>query len=214
MKDQELQQCVIDELNWEPGVNAAHIGVAASAGVVTLTGNVCSYAEKHAAERVASRISGVKAVAEELKVHYPSDKVDDDASIAKRAVQVLTWDTIVPNTVKVRVENGWLTLTGETSWKFQRDAAESAVSRLHGVIGVINEITIEPTVQPSAVREKIKAALSRNAKSVADEIIVTAEGGKVTLAGDVDTWYERELAESTAWSAPGVTQVNNRLTVD
>ncbi len=213
MKDKDLQQNVMDELSWEPSVNAAHIGVTASDGVVTLTGRVSSYAEKDAAESAAGRVYGVKAVADELTVTYPSDQQDDDASIAKRALQVLSWDTMVPNTVKVRVENGWLTLSGETGWNYQRDAAEFDVQKLNGVVGVSNEITIKPTVQASAVGEKIKAALTRNAQIEADNITVTADGGKVTLLGDVDTWNERDLAEVTAWSAPGVTQVNNQLTV-
>ena len=213
MEDRVLQQNVRDELSWEPSINAAHIGVAASDGVVTLSGTVGSYAEKDAAESAAGRVYGVKGIADELKVVYPSDKQIDDASIAKRALQVLSWDTMIPNTVKVSVENGWLTLSGETSWNYQRDAAEFDVQKLSGVLGVTNEITLKPTVQASAVKEKIIGALGRNAQIEADNIFVTADGSKVTLTGDVDTWYERELAETTAWSAPGVTQVSNELTV-
>ena len=155
----------------------------------------------------------MKGIADELKVTYPSDKQVDDASIAKRALQVMSWDAMVPDTVKVRVENGWLTLTGETTWNYQRDAAQFDVQKLNGVVGVSNEITIKPTVQASAVKEKIVGAMGRNAQIEAENITVTADGGKVTLAGDVDTWYERDLAETTAWSAPGVTQVSNKLTV-
>ena len=213
MKDKDLQQSVIDELNWEPSVNAANIGVAASDGVITLTGTVSSYAEKDSADSAAGRVYGVKGIADELKVVYPSDKLLDDASIAKRALQVLSWDAMIPDTVKVRVEDGWLTLSGQTNWNYQRDAAEFDVQKLNGVVGVTNEITIKPTVQASAVKEKIVGALGRNAQIEADNIIVTADGGKVTLAGDVDTWYERDLAETTAWSAPGVTQVSNKLSV-
>jgi osmotically-inducible protein OsmY len=213
MKDLDLQQNVMDELNWEPSVNAAHIGVAASDGVVTLTGTVSSYAEKDAAESAAGRVYGVKGIADELKVVYPSDKQVDDASIAKRALQVLSWDAMIPDTVKVRVERGWLTLSGETSWNYQRDAAAFDVQKLSGVVGVTNEITIKPTVQASVVKEQIVGALGRNAQIEAENIIVTTDGGRVTLAGDVDTWYERDLAETTAWSAAGVTQVSNKLTV-
>jgi|HubBroStandDraft_4_1064222.scaffolds.fasta_scaffold19774_2 osmotically-inducible protein OsmY len=213
MKDKDLQQNVIDELNWEPSVNAANIGVAASDGVITLTGTVSSYAEKDSAESAAGRVYGVKGIADELKVVYPLDQRLDDASVAKRALQVLSWDAMVPLTVKVGVDGGWLTLSGEVSWNYQKDAAEYDVQKLSGVVGVTNEITIRPTVQASAVKEKIVGALGRNAQIEADNIIVTADGGKVTLAGDVDTWYERDLAETTAWSAPGVTQVSNELSV-
>src|SRR5579872_522237 len=129
MKDKDLQQNVLDELNWEPSVNAAHIGVTANDGVVTLTGTVSSYAEKDAAERAAGRVYGVKGIADELKVSYPSDMQIDDASIAKRALQVLSWDGMVPQTVTVRVENGWLTLSGETNWNYQKDAAEFDVQK-------------------------------------------------------------------------------------
>ena len=213
MKDKDLQQNVMDELNWEPSVNAAHIGVAASDGVITLTGTVGSYAEKDAAEAAAGRVYGVKGVADELKVVYASDKRTDDANIAKRALQVLSWDVTVPASIKVSVENGWVTLSGETAWNYQRDAAEFDVQKLDGVLGVTNEITITPSVRASEVKDDIIGALGRNAQIEADNITVTADGGKVTLAGDVDTWYERDLAETTAWSAPGVTQVNNNLTV-
>jgi len=213
MKDKDLQQAVGDELNWEPSVDDSQIRVTACDGVVTLTGTVATFAEKDAAEKAASRVSGVKAVVEQLKVYYPPDKPYDDTSIAKRAAQVLTWDISVPGTVKVLVEHGWITLRGEVSWKFQKDEAEFDVRKLHGVIGVTNEITVKPTVGASAVHEKIKAALSRNAQIEADHITVTADGGTVTLAGDVDSWHERKLAETTAWSAPGVTQVNNQLRV-
>ena len=215
MTDNSLKQAVLDELQWEPRVNAAHIGVAAKDGVVTLTGNVGSYAEKLAAERATGRVYGVKGVAEELIVRYPFDNKVDDTDIAQKALQVLSWDIEVPNDkVKVKVEKGWVTLSGNLDWYFQRTAAEADVRKLQGVTGVINNIVIKPPVQASAVQDKIKAALKRNAQIEADNITVTTDGGKVTLSGKVDTWYERNLVESTAWSAPGVTQVDDHLVVD
>ena len=214
MSDQTLQQAVLDELDWEPSINSAHIGVTANDGVVTLTGYVDSYTEKWAAEQAAGRVFGVKAVAEELEVRYPSSKKQNDDEIAKRALQVLAWDVDVPkDKVKIKVEKGWVTLSGEVDWYYQRSAAETDVRKLSGVTGVSNDIKIKPIVQPSDVRAKIKAAFERNAQIEEDDISVAVDGGKVTLSGNVDTWYDRNLAESTAWSAPGVTQVEDRLIV-
>lgn len=214
MTDSSLQQAVLDELNWQPSVKAANIGVTAKDGVVTLTGHVGSMAEKWAAERAVSSVFGVKAVAEELEVRYPFEKKEDDADIAQRALQVLSWDIEVPNDkVKVKVEKGVVTLSGNLEWYYQRSAAEADLRKLPGVIGLNNDIVIKPRVQASNVRDQIKAALKRRAQIEADHITVTTDGSKVTLGGKVDTWYERKIAESTAWEAPGVTQVENRLTV-
>ena len=214
MTDSSLQQAVLDELNWQPSVKAANIGVTAKDGVVTLTGHVGSMAEKWAAERAVSSVFGVKAVAEELEVRYPFEKKEDDADIAQRALQVLSWDIEVPNDkVKVKVEKGVVTLSGNLEWYYQRSAAEADLRKLPGVIGLNNDIVIKPRVQASNVRDQIKAALKRRAQIEADHITVTTDGSKVTLGGKVNTWYERRLAESTAWEAPGVTQVENRLTV-
>ena len=214
MSDSTLRQAVIDELTWQPGVSAAHIGVTASDGVVTLMGHVGTYMEKWNAERAAGRVSGVKGVANELEVRYPlSDKKEDD-DIAKNALQALAWDIEVPdNKVKVKVEKGWVTLTGTVDWYYQKNAAEADVRKLHGVTGVSNNITILPSVQATDVRDRIQAALKRNAQIEADNITVTAEGEKVTLNGKVKTWAEDNLVVDTAWLAPGVTQVVDRLTV-
>jgi len=213
MSDKSLQQDVTDELEWEPSVNAAHIGVTAKDGVVTLSGDVSSYAEKWAAERAARRVYGVKAVAQEIKVRYPFDKVDD-TDIAQKALQSLSWDIEVPaNKVTVKVEDGWVYLSGTVDWHFQSGAAEADVRKLKGVIGVINNIVIKPSVQASDVRAKLKTAFERNAEIDEENIIVTVDGGKVTLSGHVDTWGEDSLAVDAAWSAPGVTQVEDRLTV-
>jgi osmotically-inducible protein OsmY len=214
MTDKSLQQAVLDELDWEPSVDAAHIGVTANNGVVTLTGHVPSYTQKWAAERAVGRVTGVKAVAEELEVRFPFEGKNSDDDIAKRVVQSLDWDVSVPNNnVKVKVEKGWVTLSGEVDWYFQRSAAEADVRKLQGVKGVSDEIKVKPSVNAYDVREKIKSAFDRNAQLEAANIIVTADGGKVTLSGKVDTWRDRDLAERTAWSAPGVTQVEDKLIV-
>jgi osmotically-inducible protein OsmY len=213
MTDNRLQQAVLDELKWEPSVNAAHIGVTAKDGVVTLSGNVSSYTEKLAAARAARRVNGVKGVAEDIKVHYSFSKVDD-TDIAQKALQTLSWDIEVPyDRVKVEVENGWVTLTGTVDWNYQRNAAEADVRKLKGVLGVINDISIKPTVQASDIREKIQAALKRNAAVEADNISIAIEGGKVTLSGEVDSWGEDDIVRNTAWAAPGVTEVVDNLVV-
>ena len=213
MSDQSLQQSVIDELEWEPSLNAAHIGVTANSGVVTLAGHVGTYAEKLAAEKAAGRVTGVKTVAEELEVRYAFDKPNDE-DIAKSALSALRWDIEVPNdSVTVKVEKGWVTLSGIVDWHFQRSAAAADIRKLRGVLGVINEIKIKPQVQVSDVRSKIKAAFERNAQIDAGAVNIAADGGKVTLSGSVDSWHERGLAEDMAWSAPGVTHVDDRLTV-
>lgn len=160
MTDSSFQQAVLDELNWQPSVKAANIGVTAKDGVVTLTGHVGSMAEKWAAERAVSSVFGVKAVAEELEVRYPFEKKEDDADIAQRALQVLSWDIEVPNDkVKVKVEKGVVTLSGNLEWHYQRSAAEADLRKLPGVIGLNNDIVIKPRVQASNVRDQIKAAL-------------------------------------------------------
>lgn len=214
MTDSDLKQAVLDELQWEPTVNAAHIGVTVKDGVVTLTGDIGSYVEKMAAERAAKRVDGVKAVAEELKIRFLFDNKIDDTDIAQKALHVLSWDMEVPaNTVKVKVEDGWVTLTGTVDWYFQKSAAEADVRKLKGVIGVINDIAIKPSVRASDVRGKIQAALKRNAQIEADNITVTTDGGKVKLTGKVDSWGEDRLVFDTAWSAPGVTDVIDNLVI-
>jgi osmotically-inducible protein OsmY len=214
MTDQSLKQSVLDELAWDPSVTESHIGVTVRGGVVTLNGHVGSYAEKCAAEHVVGRVSGVKAIAEELEVHYLYDVGHGDEDIAKQALNVLAWDLSVPkDKVKVKLEKGWITLSGDVNWYYQKYAAEIDVRKLLGVTGLCNQITIKPSVQASDVREKITAAFERNAEFEAGNIVVSIDGGEVTLSGKVDSYYERTLAENTAWSAPGVTQVNDLITI-
>jgi osmotically-inducible protein OsmY len=215
MTDQSLKQNVLDELAWDPSVTEAHIGVTVRGGVVTLTGHVGSYAEKCAAEHVVGRVSGVKAIAEQLDVHYLYDVGHSDEDIAKQALNVLAWDLSVPkNKVTVKVENGWITLSGNVNWYYQKHAAEMDIRKLLGVMGLSNQIKIKPSVQASDVRKKIKAAFERNAEFEAENIVVSTEGGKVTLSGNVDSYYERTLAENAAWSAPGVTEVSDLISIN
>lgn len=211
-EDLLLQQRVIDELEFEPRVDAAHVGVSVRSGVVTLSGHVDSFAEKFAAERTARRVKGVKAVAQEIEVRLPSDRKTADEEIAARAVKIMSWDTVIPrDRIQVKVEHGIVTLTGEVEWDFQRAEAERDMHKLGGVRAVINEIAVKPRVRAEDVRGKIHAALERNAEIDADRITVTVLGSKVTLAGKVAAWTEREAAERAAWSAPGVTDVEDRI---
>ena len=214
MTDQSLKQSVLDELAWDPSVTEAHIGVTARDGVVTLTGHVASYVERGAAEHAVSRVSGVRAIADELEIRYLYDFDYGDVDIAKQALNVLGWDLSVPkDKVKVKVERGWITLSGDVNWYYQKHAAEMDVRKLFGVMGLSNQITIKPSVQASDVRKKINAAFERNAEFEAENIAVSINGGEVTLSGKVDSYYERTLAENTAWSAPGVTQVHDLITI-
>ena len=214
MTDIDLKQAVLDELHWAPGVNAAHIAVTAEDGVVTLNGHVGSYIEMLAAEHATRRVHGVKAIAMELEVRSLFDHKVDDADIARRALQVLSWDMEVPaEKVKVKVEKGLVVLTGIVEWNYQRMAAEADVRKLKGVTGVVNAIDIKPSVSASDVRDKILAALKRNAQIDADKIVVMTDGGKVTLSGKVSSWGEDRLVVDTAWSAPGVTEIKDDLVI-
>jgi osmotically-inducible protein OsmY len=212
--DKRLKQAVLDELQWEPSVNAAHIGVTAKDGVVTLLGHVENFAEKSAAEKAARRVNEVRAVAEEIEVRLPFNIKHGDEEIASAAANRLQWDSAVPKgAVKAKVEKGWVTLTGEVDWHYQQDAAASDVRGLWGVIGVSNEITIKSKPNTSNIRDNILVALHRSWFDPAT-INVTAQGGKVTLTGEVDSWYERDEAGSTAWAAPGTTSVENDISVN
>ena len=213
--DTQLQQDVSAELKWEPSVhNAAQIGVEVKDGVVTLTGHVNSYAEKWSAERAAQRVSGVKALAVEMDVKLPGSSKRNDADIARSAENVLQWTTSLPrDCVKVMVENGWITLTGEVEWAYQSQAAVKAVRDLIGVTGVSDQIVIKPKVSVSAVKSDIEAALKRRAIADAQNISVKIQGADVTLTGKVHSWPERELAEDAAWNTPGVRKVVDLITV-
>jgi osmotically-inducible protein OsmY len=214
MSDKWLRQSIVDELDFDPSVSGAHIGVAVEEGVVTLTGHVGSYAEKIAAERAVQRIKGVRGIAEEIKVRYPSDKKMADDQIAKRALDILAWDTTIPkDKIQVKVQDGWVTLSGDVDWNFQKTDAQRSVRRLSGVVGISNAINVKPRVAADDVKGRIEKALKRSAELDANSIRVTAAGGKVTLEGNVKAWYERDLAEKTAWAVPGVTFVEDRIQI-
>lgn len=215
MTDSELQQDVLRELKWEPSINAAHIGVSAKSGVVTLTGHVDSYAEKYAAETAAKRVLVVRAVANELDVKLADTSKRTDENIALDAVSALKKHTQVPDDkIKATVNDGWITLEGEVGWQFEKEAAENAVRYLTGVKGVINAITVKPRVTPSDIKSKFEQALKRSAELDAQGITMEVEGGKVTLRGKVRSWAERDEAAREAWSAPGVWSVDNQIEVE
>jgi len=217
--DAQLQRDLLKELQWEPTIHAAEIGVAVKDGVVTLSGHVDSYAKKGAAERAVKRVSGVKAVAEEIKVTLPGTYRRADEDIAQAASNILNWNFWVPHDrVKVMVQDGRVTLSGDVDSYYQKVAAEEAVRHLKGVLGVTNSITIKPpvpTVQALEVKNKIQDALKRNARLLrdAEKIQVEISGSKVILRGSVGSWADRDEAAYAAWSAPGVTEVENKIVV-
>lgn len=211
----ELQKDVLDELDWDPRVDAAHIGVTVTDGVVTLAGRVPSYEERLRAEKAAKRVAGVKGVANELKVALPSASERSDTDLAKAAVNGLRWNTSVPrDAITVTVREAWLTLEGEVDWYYQRVAAEKTARRLIGVKGITNLVKIRSRPVPADVRIRIESALRRAAEVDASHVTVKTDAGKVTLGGTVRSWVEREDAENAAWSAPGVTNVANEIRVE
>ncbi len=211
--DQEIQKDVLDELRWDATVQPNEIGVSVKDGVVTLTGWVDSYLKKWAAEEAAHRVPGVKAVANDIEVKLATERTDAD--IAEAAVHALEWDAAIPSDkVKVTVSKGWVTLRGEVEWQYQRQDAERVVRRLTGVKGVTNLITVKPGVTPVDLKRKIEDALVRNARLDAERITVEVDGGKAILRGTVRSWAEKEEAERVAWSAPGITEVDNRIEVE
>ena len=214
MDNKTLRQHIIDELEFDPSIDAAQIGVAVEDGVVTLSGHVPTYAQMVAAERATEGVKGVKAIAMEIEVRYPFGSSTADDQIAKRAADALAWNIVPPDSVQVTVQKGWVTLIGKVDWNYQKVAAESAVSSLKGVTGLTNRLEVKPRAEPRDVKRKIVAALHRSAQLEANNIDVSVTGGKVRLDGKVKAWSERRLVEKAAWAAPGVTQVEDNLKVE
>jgi osmotically-inducible protein OsmY len=212
--DSQLRQDVLNELMWDPSLSEKAIGVGVKDGVVTLGGFVDDWAQKRNAERAAERVIGVRGVVDEVNVKLLESMARKDEDIAQAAIRTFQWDIEIPDTVKVKVEQGWLTLEGEARWQYQKSAADRAVRNLKGVRGVTNLIAIKPpAVSSFDVSTKIKEALRRAAEEDAEHVIVDAADGRVTLSGRVRTFAEREEAERAAWSAPGVRKVEDRILV-
>jgi osmotically-inducible protein OsmY len=215
ISDHQLQQDVLDELEFEPRVNAAHIGVGVNAGVVTLTGFVPSYADKAAAERAVWRVKGVKAIAEEIRIRLPEDKKTADEEIAARAINILQWRVGLPaDRIGIKVEKGMVTLTGDLDWQYQKAEAAAAVQHLSGVTAVINDIRVRPGVSLPEIKDKIDKALRRSAELDASRITIRTDGSEIVLGGKVHAWFERDIAERAAWAVPGVTEVSNQILIE
>lgn len=211
--DQQLQEAVLAELLWEPSVIAAHIGITVHDGIVTLTGHVPNYLAKVAAEKAAAHVRGVKAVAQEIEVILPDQTDHSDETIARAAIDRMAWEVTVPgDAIKLEVEDGWITLTGEVEWHFQKDAAESVIRGLRGVVGISNRVTIKPHVDVADISHDIGTALHRSWFDPST-IQVTANGSKVTLKGTVHTPGDKWKAATTAWGSHGITEVENDLVV-
>ena len=212
--DGKLRQDVLDELGWDPSVTATCVGVDAQAGMVTLTGHVASLAEKFAAEAAARRVKGVKAVAEEIEVRLPADTRRSDEHIAAAVIERLYWNVSIPrNSVKVQVEHGWLTLTGQLDWHYQREALEQDIRWLRGVAGVSNQTTVKSRSIDSDIKASIMHALHRSWYFYPDAISVSAENGNIRLSGTVYSPHEQDVAKAIAWAAPGVVAVENDLAI-
>ncbi|GJE40261.1 BON domain-containing protein [Methylobacterium persicinum] len=212
--DERLTQDVAAELAWDPSVTATDLGVTSKDGIVSLTGHLASFAQKHAAEAAVRRVNGVRAIAEEISVDLPFEHRRSDGDIAAAVVNRLDWDAaILPDTVKVQVQDGWVSLDGAVGWNFQKDAAALDVRSLLGVVGLSNRVTIKPRANAHDIAQDIKGALGRSCFFDPKRVGVDVEGDRVRLTGSVHTEHERRLAATTAWSSPGVGIVENDLTI-
>ena len=212
--DSEIERDVKEELQWDPDLDASDIAVSVKKGVVTLAGFVKSYTDKYEAEAAAKRVAGVTAVANDIEVRMPSVDERPDPEIARDAVAAIKSQLPISSEhIKVVVKKGWVTLEGYVEWQYQKNTAENVVRRLKGVRGVINNIVLKPRVEPADIKQKIQGAIKRLAEVDANRITVDANGSEVVLKGTVRSWVEREEAERAAWSAPGVTKVEDRIVV-
>ncbi|MDI2143638.1 MULTISPECIES: BON domain-containing protein [unclassified Pseudomonas] len=212
MNDLSLRKCILEELEFQPEIDAANIGVSVEDGVVTLTGHVKSYAQKVSAERAVKRVKGVRALAEEIEVRLERNAGTADDTIASRALKIIHWSSDVPEgDIKVIVQGGRITLEGEVDWQYQKETVERSVHKLTGVTAVNNRLTLRPRLDVFDIQQRIEAALKRNAEVEAKDIRVKVEGDVVTLEGRVHLWRERQIAERAAWSMPGVSRVDDHL---
>ncbi len=213
--DLEIQKDVMEELKWAPLLKATEIGVAVKDGVVTLSGTVDSYTKKMEAEKAAKRVTGVKAIAEEIEIKFFSSSIKNDTEIARTIADSLRWHSSVPeDKIKVKVEGGWVTLEGEVDWDYQKGAAENAIINLTGVKGINDLMTVKPQVVAKDVKQKIAAAFHRNATIDSEKINIEIAGNKATLKGVVRSWAERDDAEDAVWNAPGISSVDNQLEIE
>jgi osmotically-inducible protein OsmY len=212
--DAIIKEDVLNELDWEPSIDATKVGVTCVNGVVTLSGYVNTFTEKLAAERAAKRVFGVRAVVEEIEVKIGGVYKRTDQDIAQAALNNLRWRTNVPDKdISLKVENAWITLEGTVEWNFQKEAAKNAIKDLAGVRGVTNIIRVKSAVEPSNIKDKIKKAFERNATLDADHVNVRVDGHKVILSGSIQSMAEKKQAEEAAWAAPGVTEVVDNLEI-
>lgn len=211
----ELQKDVQDAILWEPLLNAAEIGVTVNDGIVTLSGTVDSYVKKLEAENAAKNVVGVKAIVEKIEIRFANSWSKSDNEIAVEVLNALKWNWQVPSDkIRVKVEDGWITLEGELTWNYQSEAAKKAIHHLMGVTGVTNNITIKPDINDTIEQQDVEAALERNGSIDASEINVKVSGTKVTLTGSVNSWYDKDEAARIAWNTPGIWNVVNDLQVE
>jgi osmotically-inducible protein OsmY len=213
--DVELLKDVQEELKWDPYLSSSEIGASVKNGIVTLTGIVDAYWKKISAENAVKKISGVTAVVQKIEVKLSESGKRKDTDIAEAIQSAFRWSVLVPkDKIKVKVENGWVTLEGSVEWDFEKNAAQRAVEKLEGVSGVINNIKVAPKATPGEIKQKIRSAFFRSATVDSDRVTVDVDGGTVTLRGKVRSWAERKEAEREAWLAPGVTKVINDIEID